>query len=71
MSHTEITGDVSVSPYPSTRVIPAAVNTLASLDCKGALPEQISSKFPPNASCHLERISFFAIFNLNSYQAPF
>ena len=71
MSLTEITGEVSVRPYPSTRVIPAAVKIRASRGCKAALPEAMSSKLPPKASCHFDRINFLAILSLNSYQAPF
>jgi hypothetical protein len=46
--------------------MPAAVKTLVNLGCKAALPETNNSNSPPNASCHFEKINFFAIFNWNS-----
>ena len=43
--------------------ISAALNTLANLDCKAALPEATAFNSPPKASFHLLKISFRAIFN--------
>ena len=62
-SFTEITGEVSVNPYPSITGIPAAAKMRVNLVCKAALPDTISSRFPPSPSFHLLKISLRAIFN--------
>ena len=66
MSFTEITGEVSVKPYPSITGIPAAVNTLVNLGCNAALPDTNNSSSPPSASCHFEKINLRAILSWNS-----
>ena len=55
---TEITGEVSVKPYPSEIGIPAAQKTRDKRGCKAAEPEVIKRIFPPNASLHLLKINF-------------
>ena len=71
MSLTEITGEVSVKPYPSITGISAAAKILAKRGCNAALPETIKSRFPPKPSFHLLKINFLAIFSWNSYHDPF
>ena len=41
----------------------AAKKILANLGCKAAEPEAIAFTFPPNASCHFEKISLRAMAN--------
>ena len=65
------TGEVSVNPYPSQIVIPAALKTRAKRGCNAALPELMVWRLPPNAACHFEKINLRAIFNFNSYTKPF
>src|SRR6185312_49256 len=67
---TAITGDVSVSPYPSKMGILAAKNTLARRGCNAAPPDTTTVRLPPTASCHLLNTSLRAIDNLKSYHQP-
>ena len=66
----EITGEVSVRPYPSQTRILAAQKILASRGCSAAAPEPIIFTFPPSASRHLLNTTLLAIFNCRLYHQP-
>jgi hypothetical protein len=60
---TEITGEVSVRPYPSNTGMLAAQNTLAKRGCKAAPPDIRVFTSPPKAARHLGNTNTLAMAN--------